>query len=204
MHLQKGMNKKGQLSTWETIGAILLVGAIVVGVVLFFTGSLGNISDYFGQAPEAIELKIPICQGAADSKAIYTFCDDFKEVSIGPQRMYANCQYSVISDKLQITQPIECKVNSVVRNAADRGKDYCGDLLRAGLVKADTRVNDQVCSSLTCKEMGGAEVVVATNVASTSCNTGQAEKTKEILTGYKVDMAGVAVGSTTSVCCVKP
>lgn len=195
----KRMSKRGQGVNW-LIGLFIVVIA-ALGIYMFWT----YIQQQASQRPEVLASKIEICKGVTSQDTAPVFCDQFSPVSIGGETQLVNCQYPEIIKYLDPTaQTIECK--AVVYNAdgttsisgaldySERGRAECAKQFRTGNVKSDTKINDVLCSSLTCEQMGGKAIDKAAT-PSKSCDSETTLK-KTILAGFS--------GQANKVCCVRP
>lgn len=196
------MNKRGQSSEGSLV--IWLVVAVIAAiiVILFFSGSIGKFSGFFKAAPESLEIAVQACKQVATPETRSSYCDQWREVTIAGDTQLVNCMYKKINDQLALATPIQCTgTTTLTTNAGDVGLQYCKELFKAGKIDEKTKVNDVLCSSKTCEELGGGQMDVANKEQATACDINTENgKTKEILKGFKV--GGAPISGNVQVCCV--
>ena len=142
------VNKKGQEMSVTTL--ILIVIGIVLLVVLILGFSMGwsnlwsKINIIGGGT--GIDTVIQGCNIAATSDAAFSYCNEFKEVTLpGSVKTFINCHYSAVEEKL--TKKLSC--------TGDPIEVYCTDLANAATSSSalaavkNTHVNDKTCGSYT-------------------------------------------------------
>jgi len=101
------VNKKGQEMSVATL--VLIVIGIVVLVKLILGFSMGwqnlwNKINIFGGGSN-VETVIQACKIAASSDSVYSFCSEFKKVTIGGKTEYINCKDVKVTG---IENPLDC------------------------------------------------------------------------------------------------
>lgn len=115
------MKKKGQEMSVSTLVLIVIGIVVLVMLVLGFTMGWQNlwnkINVFQGGSVEDV---INGCKIAATAEATYSYCNEFKPVTINNQKMLINCEYGAVQDRLD--KKLDC-------GADDKGryKKYCID-----------------------------------------------------------------------------
>jgi len=188
------VNKKGQEMSVATL--VLIVIGIVVLVMLILGFSMGWTNlwskiNIFGGGSN-VETVVQACKISASSGSTYSYCSEFKKVTIDGKTQYINCQDSRVAG---IENPLDCG-----KDAAASAKKYCTDLMMAA--KTDTAKNavlEIVVNSNTCKGLGVVVVWSTTGVTCASPNvvTPRAECATEVQGPF--DNVGA-----NEVCCSSP
>jgi len=161
------VNKKGQEMSVATL--VLIVIGIVILVLLVLGFSMGwqnlwNKINIFGGGSN-VEAVTQACKISASSASTYSYCSEFKKVTIDGKIQYINCQDSRVAG---IENPLDCG-----KDAAASAKKYCTDLMMAAAPDTAKQnavlkimVNGQTCEALgtvivlptteTCNSLGGA------------------------------------------------
>jgi len=144
----KRMNKKGQELTIGTLILIVLGVIILVLLVIGFSVGWENIFkkfNIFGGGTD-IESVVQSCKIALSSNAKYSFCSDFKKISVDGKVEYINCQDDRVASSLDGS--ISCD--------GTPAEDYCKNNLKGTLpllddpvegadVKSNLKVNSKYC-----------------------------------------------------------
>ncbi|MEK6850711.1 MAG: hypothetical protein AABX85_04000 [Nanoarchaeota archaeon] len=149
---KKGASDEGGMLIWIVVA---IIAAVVV--ILFFTGGFSIFSGLFGQAPQSLEVAAQACKLVATPETRLSFCDQWRKVEITGETQEVNCQYPTIQSQLDLGTAIECrsKDGAVALNYTQKGEEYCVDLFKSAKVTEKTKINDVVCSSLTCAKLNG-------------------------------------------------
>jgi hypothetical protein len=117
------VNKKGQEMSVATL--VLIVIGIVVLVMLILGFSMGwkNLwGKISGVSGSDVETAIQSCSLAATSDSTYTYCSDWRKVTIDGKVQYVTCTFGTISDHLDKKLPC---------SGVDAVGDKCKALLAA-------------------------------------------------------------------------
>lgn len=150
MHLinKRGQSGEGSMLIWIVVA---IVAAIVV--MLFFTGGFQVFSNLFKQAPQTVEAAAQACKLVATPETRLSYCDQWREVTIAGDTQLVNCQYPLIANQIDVGgSSIECKDADGIKalTPTEKGKEYCISLFKNSKVTEKTKVNDVLCSSLSC------------------------------------------------------
>lgn len=118
------VNKKGQEMSVATL--VLIVIGIVVLVMLILGFSMGwqNLwgkINIFGGGSN-VETVVQACKLAAASDSAYSYCNEFKKVTMDNKVQYVNCQANQIVSGLDKT--LDCGGKTAEQSA----QDYCAKL----------------------------------------------------------------------------
>lgn len=150
------LNKRGQGVTIGTLIMIVLGIVVLVVIILGFTGGFEFIFGKIKLLPgQSLETAAQSCKIAGENKLTVDYCLEFKEVEVGEETQFINCQYPAIQGSIE--EKLDCfdrtgqnKISAIVS-----GENYCKILFRQGKVGGDTRVNDVLCSSKNCTFFDG-------------------------------------------------
>lgn len=153
-------NKRGQDLSIGTL--ILIVLGIVVLVILILGFSLGwaNLWEKIGLygGGSSIGDLIKACDSKVALSNKYGYCNEFTLLTLeGGQKAYLNCDDSRVKTSLRDTMTCD--------NSDTTIKEFCGTLAKTDKLKADTRVNSQLCSALDCEALGGITVGLAQDLS---------------------------------------
>ena len=113
-------NKKGQEMSVATLVLIVIGIALLVMIILGFTlgwQNLWNKINLFQGG--SVEDVISSCKIAATTDAAFSYCNEFKQVTINNQKQYVNCQFPAVNEGLE--KKLGCGDN----NARQSAKTYC-------------------------------------------------------------------------------
>ncbi len=116
------VNKKGQEMSVATL--VLIVIGIVVLVMLILGFSMGwqNLwgkINIFGGGSN-VETVVQACKLAAQSDSTFSYCNEFKKVTINGQTQYINCQAEQITG---LDKTLDCG-----RSRDESAKAYCASI----------------------------------------------------------------------------
>jgi len=135
--MRKAVNKKGQQSSFQTIGWILGIFVLIV-VALAFTGVFGEFTDIFSKADVDLTLISQKCSALATPTGT-AYCTDKTEIG---KNSYVNCDYAVTALGASVEgNPPTCDVNEDPKKICTR-LSLEDDNFDAGKVK----VNGKACS----------------------------------------------------------
>ena len=149
---KKGASEEGGMLIWIVVA---IIAAVVV--ILFFTGGFSIFSNLFNQAPQSLEAATQACKLVATPDTRLSYCDQWRSVEISGQSQQVNCQYPTIKNQLDLGTDIECRSKDGTRvlSYTEKGEEYCADLFKNSKVTESTKINDVICSSLTCEKLNG-------------------------------------------------
>ena len=149
---KKGASDEGGMLIWIVVA---IIAAVVV--ILFFTGGFSVFSGLFNQAPQSLEAATQACKLVATPETRISYCDQWRKVEITGETQEVNCQYPTIKNQLDLGTDIECrsKDGSKVLIYIEKGQEYCVDLFKNSKVTEKTKINDVLCSALTCEDLNG-------------------------------------------------
>lgn len=150
-------NKKAQDLSIGTL--ILIVLGIIVLVLLILGFSMGwsnlweKINIFGGKT--SISDVVNACNLAVTSNARYTYCNEFREVTVEGKKEWLNCEDTRVASGL--TNKLEGKCENVilpqkteVSPAVKKCMDLIGDKTDSDKTKACAiKVNNELCSALT-------------------------------------------------------
>ena len=133
------MSRKGQEGIGMGTLLALIVGAIAVAmIILYFTGSLKYIFGTQKILPGDLEKVAQSCQFSASQGLATSYCNEFKELKVGTEIQYFNCDELI-------------KLGAVVASASEMEK--CDGVSLNNAAKAfcvgkvsTTKVNNKACS----------------------------------------------------------
>lgn len=198
---KRGQSNEGGLLIWIVVA---IIAAIIL--VLFFNGGFQKIGSFFKAAPDTLEVAVQACNQVATPQFRTSYCDQWRSVTIGEEAQLINCQYLAAQNKLDISTPLDCYTatsGTTPVSPEAKGSEYCGVLFRQGKVDETTKVNGQVCKSLSCEsaEFGGKKVLKTSVTDQTkACNTAFDAKEKAL---SKLIVKGYSE-SADYYCCVAP
>ena len=130
------MKKKGQEMSVSTLVLIVIGIVILVMLVLGFTmgwqNLWGKINVFQGGSVEDV---ISACKIAAAAEATYSYCNEFKPVTIDNNKIMVNCQYPDISSRL-IDKRLNCETGD-----KDPARLYCIGLYDNAKEDASKKLN---------------------------------------------------------------
>ena len=175
--MQKKSKRAQELSTTALI--LIVIGVIIlVFVVLGFSIGWNNLFEkigIFAGGGSSIESITLACKNAVGLNSIYSFCQDFKQIKVNGKTQYLNCQ----DDRITLDETIDTCVG-------DPAKNKCIELIKDGTAKADTLVNNKLCSSqVNCNEIEIDGKKAIEKDKGTECNK---ESEKELI-GVKITIA---------------
>jgi hypothetical protein len=184
-------NKKGQEMSVATL--VLIVIGIVVLVMLILGFSMGwqNLwakVNIFGGGSN-VETVIQSCKLAASSSSQFSYCSEFKQVTIDGKKQYINCADERVTG---VENPLTCTGNEV--------KDYCASLAggKAGAALEAVKiviVNKEACGKYSDLFVGKTCDALVGVWGTTACAGGKADLTSKVS-----DMAGK---DANTICCAK-
>ena len=142
------VNKRGQLSGWEVILAIIITLVVAGFVIYYIIGSSGKLSRGANQLPVSdLEIVAQSCIASGSGNLEASFCTTFKPIkSLGGETYWINCEYEeiakIVKDAVQATgkDDITCLKDN------EDALNWCNNLAREGKLKADkTLVNGKTC-----------------------------------------------------------
>jgi hypothetical protein len=139
------VNKKGQEMSVTTlvlivVGVVLLV-MLILGFSMGWKNLWGKINVLGGGSN--VEAVIQACSISATSDSTYSYCNEFKKVTIGSETKYYNCQAPGVESALE--KHLICKDDPI--------KTYCENLASGKTTVAqnkevrETKVNDKTCAA---------------------------------------------------------
>ena len=176
--MQKKSKRAQELSTTALI--LIVIGVIIlVFVVLGFSIGWNNLFEkigIFAGGGSSIESITLACKNAVGLNSIYSFCQDFKQIKVNGKTQYLNCQ----DDRITLDETIDTCVG-------DPAKNKCIELIKDGTAKADTLVNNKLCSSqVNCNEIIINEKTATEINKGTECN----KNSEKELIGAKITIDG--------------
>jgi hypothetical protein len=196
------VNKKGQEMSVTTLVLIVIGVVLLVMLILGFSMGWQNLwgkINVLGGGSNVVTV-IEACKIAATSDSTYSYCNEFKKVTIGSETRYYNCDANDVKSALD--KKLTCNGNPV--------KDYCATLVK-GKTGADLEavkkinVNEGTCGQF-------ADLFVP--AADTTCVTGKlgqlvvlAPKATPPVTGCPTGKAPITdakdVTAGINICCTK-
>lgn len=122
------VNKKGQEMSVSTLVLIVIGIIILVVVILGFSmgwQNLWNKINIFGGASN-VQTVIQSCQLAAASDSTYSYCSEFKKVTIDGKTRYINCEAPQVSG---LDKTLTC-----IPSMKERINSFCASLKQSDIV----------------------------------------------------------------------
>jgi hypothetical protein len=128
------VNKKGQEMSVATL--VLIVIGIVVLVMLILGFSMGwqNLwgkINIFGGGSN-VETVVQSCKLAASSDSVFSYCSEFKKVTINGDNQYINCEAPQVQ-----TTGLD-KTLTCTSSLKERAKSFCGNQANSTIVNGQT------------------------------------------------------------------
>lgn len=146
-------NKKAQEGI--TIGTLLLIvlGAVVVVVIILgATGGLNFVFSKINLVPgQDLQAVVSSCEVAALNGLKADYCG-YKQAKIDNVKQYVNCEDTRIKDSM--SAEAQTKATELTCET-EEANSYCQTLFSQGKVESTTRVNNVLCASLSCVQLGG-------------------------------------------------
>lgn len=167
------MNRRGEdTGIFSNAGTIVLVVAVVVLLLVGGVKLFGWIFDKADVLPgQGLETKVQACKIAAKPaiSGVADYCFTFTPVEISGVKRYVNCEYKPVKDAL-VLEKVEPSFTCPA-NMADKVKEECKTLIANNIADKNTRVNDDICSGYTCKELTTVDSFDSTKT--TTCPSGK-------------------------------
>ena len=186
----EGFSKRGQEGITLTTLLLIILGVVVVVVIILgATGGLNFVFDKINLVPgQSLEAVTQSCSIAAKNSLRADYCNEFKEITLGGEKQFVNCQAPEIVVNLQGNTIDDCKnAQGTAVDATAAGKGHCVTLVKAGKASASTRVNGVLCGSevhCTIASLGAGAYQPADKA---TCKSGELKITK----GFAEASAGV-------------
>lgn len=147
------MNKKGQEMSISTLVIIILAIVVLVLVVLGFTMGWSNLWGKINilGGGGGVETVIQACKLAVTSDSTFSYCNEFKKVTIDGQTQYINCEAPQV---IGLDKKLSCNLARVV-------SDECALLKSQNVDLTKTKVNGQYCQSSASGTAGASVSAVA-------------------------------------------
>ena len=111
------MNKKGQEMSVTTLILIVLGVVLLVMLILGFSMGWQNLwgkINIFGGG-STVESVLESCKLATETESVFTYCNEFKKVTIDKKTQYVNCE------AFQIINQLDKRLKCTETCKADRG-----------------------------------------------------------------------------------
>lgn len=195
---KEGMNKRAQDLSITTLILIALGIIVLVIIILGFTKGWNFVFGKFDLVPgQDLQTVVSACGIAGQAGLSADYCNTFREIEIGGEKKYVNCEYGQVWSNLKEDEKLDTGCGTADEKSSVQ-VNYCLSLMRSGKADSDTKVNDLACASLTCKDdLKGEELTKADRDAGSNCELKyKTEKlTKTIQKGFKAESDG-------AYCCV--
>ena len=156
------MNKKAQDLSIGTLILIVLGIIVLVLLILGFSYGWSNLWEkinIFG-GKTSISDVVTNCNLAVTSNAVYTYCNEFKQVTIDNKKEYVNCEDPRVASG--ITTKIDCiNIENTNYGSVTPAQDKCYNLIDSETANKDkkdvcekVRVNNKFCKdSVDCTQI---------------------------------------------------